>query len=254
MYCASCSARSSSSACPRNLRRRPRSGDLKPDYAKTVSWRLRKDRRPTSTTFSASLMTTAFVLSVSATRLTAWKRCSCTLSRKREQAHESCPEPRRRKNHHPQRDGSRTPHLDPDNRTARDYDDAVLHYIRQPYWPPYRRHGRLRLHAVHSTRADHDVGDYKLLRERRVIILRRQVRSPPRRDARRADVLRDDHHRPCGRRRIAWLARRDARYDYRVVLHQSAGRASFHHDFNRFAIVDRFRACRLHQCRICKEV
>ena len=102
---------------------------------------------------------------------------------------------------HPQGNHPRAAHLGADDRAAGDHDDAVLHHLRQPHRPAHRPDGRHRLHGLHRPGPDHDVRDHELLRQRRVVVLRREVRPSRRRDARVADVERGDHHRPRCRRR-----------------------------------------------------
>ena len=64
--------------------------------------------------------------------------------------------------HHRARVRPHHPHLGPDHRALGGDRHAVLRDLRQPDRPARRRDGRLRLHAVHRARPDHDGGDHQL--------------------------------------------------------------------------------------------
>src|SRR6202034_2939845 len=68
------------------------------------------------------------------------------------------------------------PHLGPDHRSAGDDGDALLRDLRQPDRTARRGDGRLRLPPVHCAGTHHDGADHQLLRQRGVVVLRRQVR------------------------------------------------------------------------------
>ncbi len=85
--------------------------------------------------------------------------------------------------------------------------------------------GGFTLHAVHRARADHDVRDHQQLRQRGVVVLRREVRPPHRGAAGGAAAELADRarlHRRAACCAACWWARR---HGGRAVLHAPARRA-----------------------------
>src|SRR5205823_5498883 len=107
--------------------------------------------------------------------------------------------------------------------------DALFRDLRQPHRAARRRHGWLRLQAVHRPRTDHDVGDHQLLRQRGRIVLRGQVRQARGGDAGLPAPQLGDRRRLCRRRGGAGTAGR-RRGDRGVApLHSPLGAAPAGH-------------------------
>src|SRR5690606_15221965 len=105
----------------------------------------------------------------------------------------------------------------------------------------------LRLHAVHSAGTDHDVGDYQLLRQRGLVVLRRQVCASYRGNDGFPDV--ECHHYPGPRCRWRYsrLAGRGHGDGGSARLHPTRGATSPDNVLDGIAVLNHLLVGRIHQ-------
>ena len=120
-------------------------------------------------------------------------------------------------------------HLAADAAAAGDHHDPVFRDLRQPGGQPHRRDGRLRLHAVHRARPDHDERDPEQLRQRGQFVFLHQVPALHRGDAGVAHVAVRDSVRLRGGRHGARHHGGRHRHHGESVLHRSRRAARLDH-------------------------